>query len=193
MDFELDSKQTRRLFLAGTVAFPTPFPSLGTISVEKGRLRRSDEDNNAPDELFVVVQEKAGIDRAKVRVVRQEDVAAIFIPEMSDYADDPLTKCCCDEEDLVRDLEQGIWILKPGRDVAELIQNAVKGDSDSAEKKAGRNTAEKNKKRRIDVGRRDSGVKGIVFVPRHQPVLTIEECTHAAGDVDPYIIKAGCA
>jgi hypothetical protein len=36
---DLDLRQTRRLYLAGTVAFPTPFPSSGIISFEAGHLK----------------------------------------------------------------------------------------------------------------------------------------------------------
>ena len=76
---DLDCRQTRRLYLAGTVAFPTPFPSNGIISFESGNLKYA-AGEPAKVKVWVVVQEYSHRDRTIIRAILQEDVAAIFIP-----------------------------------------------------------------------------------------------------------------
>ena len=76
---DLDYRQTRRLYLAGTVAFPTPYPSSGIISFESGNLKYA-AGEPAKVKAWVVVQEYSHRDRTIIRAILQEDVAAIFIP-----------------------------------------------------------------------------------------------------------------
>jgi len=175
---DLDIQQTRRFYLAGTVAFPTPFPSAGGISIEDGSFKLSDngdkgncgdmkdkEQNGEKKErvTFVVVQEKTGVDEATIRVVRKSDVAAIFFPGVwVDTDNDPVFQFT--ERERVHDLDEGEWFLGP-QIKATKITTRLKLDQ-----------------RHVDITRRDSGVRGIVFVPEHRPVLTIYECAQAAGD-----------
>ena len=76
---DLDCRQTRRLYLAGTVAFPTPYPSSGIISLEAGNLKYA-AGEPAKATAGVVVQEYSHRDRTIIRAILQDDVAAIFIP-----------------------------------------------------------------------------------------------------------------
>src|SRR5688572_14614968 len=64
---KLNARQTQRLLLAGTVGFPKPFPTIGSISIEKSKLVYSR--NCAEGATFVVVQErhKDGITRLILR------------------------------------------------------------------------------------------------------------------------------
>jgi hypothetical protein len=175
---DLDVKQTRRFYLAGTVAFPTPFPSAGGISIEDGSFQfpddgdkenngeKKDKENNGGKKdkvTFVVVQEKSGVRQATTRVVHKSDVAAIFFPGVwVDTDEGPVFRFA--ERERVHDLEEGEWFLGPQIKVTKIT------------------TRLKLAQRNIDITSRDSGVRGIVFVPEHRPVLTVYECAQTAGD-----------
>ena len=181
---DLDSKQTRRFYLAGTAAFPTPFPSAGGISIEEGSLllsddtdkvnsgEKKDKENNGDKReraTFVVVQEKTGLEEATIRVVRKSDVAAIFFPGVwVDTDHGPVFRFT--ERERVHDLEEGEWFLGPQIKAAK-ITTRLKLDRSN-----------------VDITRRDSGVRGIVFVPEHRPVLTVSECAQAAGAAEMVIM-----
>src|SRR5262245_9836664 len=76
---DLDNRQTRLLFLAGTVSLPTPFPSVGTISFGLGSLTNS-PGRKTDSKPVVVVQDRS--DRAWTRThsMLLEHVATVFIP-----------------------------------------------------------------------------------------------------------------
>ena len=74
----LDFRQTRSLCLAGTAAFPKPFPSARGISIEDGHLSYA---TGAREAIFVVVQEEFALEHATTRVVIKENVTAIFFLE----------------------------------------------------------------------------------------------------------------
>ncbi len=156
---DLDIRQTRRLHLAGSVAFPTPFPSVGGISIEKGSLRRS-AGGNSQDEAFVIVREESGLEQATSRVFLQEDVAGIFFPGVW-VETDKERKFRFAEQDFAYDLEKGEWFLKPHIDAHEI-----------------------NMKLKTDITDPESGARGIAFVPEDEPVLTITESTQTAGTAD---------
>jgi hypothetical protein len=175
---DLDFKQSRRFYLAGTVAFPTPFPSAGGISIEDGSLllsvdrdevnhgEKKDKENNEEKRervVFVVVQETTGVEKATTRVVRKSDVAAIFFPgEWIDTDNGPVFRFA--EPECVHDLEHGEWFLGPQIKVSKIT------------------TRLKLDQIKVDITRRDSGVRGIVFVPEDRSVLTIHECAQSAGN-----------
>ena len=138
---DLDIKQTRRWYLSGTVAFPTPFPSAGGISVEDGAIIRS-EGTGRQTATFVVVQEEATVEQSTIRVVLDRDVAAIFFP--GEFVDtDQGREFRFAEKDGVDDLEKGEWFVNPDIDAAEI-----------------------SKRLGVDIGRRNSGARGIAFCPR---------------------------
>jgi hypothetical protein len=95
---DLDYRQTRRLYLAGTVPFPMLFPTVGTITIEDGNLSYS---NNGQiiTKLLVIVREKPGPEHATTRVILAKHVAAIFFP--------------AGEGNRVDDFEDGEWVLGP--------------------------------------------------------------------------------
>ena len=161
----LDSRQTRRLYLAGTVAFPTPFPTSGGISFEDGSLLRSDN-GEKENVAFVVVQEKTRTEQSTIRVVRKSDVVAMFCPGYWLDTDQGRVFRFF-EGDSVYDLEQGEWFL--GSDInAPEISTRLKLNTDQ---------------HNVDITRRDSGARGLAFVPENSPVITITvtECTQTAG------------
>jgi hypothetical protein len=154
---DLDSRQSRRLFLAGTVAFPMPFPATGVISIQKGNLHFS-HGGEPQHATFVVVQEKPGSQRTTLRVIRIEDVAAIFFP--GTWQNESASKRVFHfaRGDRVEDLEQGEWFLNPEIDAAKI-----------------------HTRLKIHVTNQDSDARGVVFVPEHRPVLSITEVTQTAG------------
>jgi hypothetical protein len=95
---KLDFPQTRRLYLAGTVAFPVPFPAVGTISIVDGYVKRSARGRDEPRSL-VIVRELSGPDHATTRVIQTKHVAAIFIFK--------------GQGNRVDNFENGEWILSP--------------------------------------------------------------------------------
>jgi hypothetical protein len=167
---DLDSRQTRRLFLAGTVAFPMPFPSIGTISIEDGDLLYSPGGQSQPT-TFVVVREIPGSERATLRVMQAEDVAAIFFAGGWETSPDGSRVFRFERGGRVEDFEQGEWFLNPEID-AKTIFDRLK----------------------IDVKQSDSDARGVVFVPEQRPVLTISEVTQTAGSTGelPYYRDCEC-
>jgi hypothetical protein len=158
MDF--DRKQTRRFHLAGTVSFPTPYPTAGGISIEVGSFKFPGEKKEA---TFVVIQESTAVEESTIRVVQTSNVAAIFCPGVwEDTKEGRIFRFAKREE--VRDLDEGEWFL--GSNI----------DADKVSKRL--NLAES----KIDITRRDSGVRGLVFVQENLPVLTIIEYAESAGD-----------
>jgi hypothetical protein len=175
---DLGVKQSRRFYLAGAVAFPTPFPSAGAISIEEGSLllsgetdrpnggeKKEKEANGEKRErmTFVVVQEMSRIGEATIRIFRKSDVAAIFFPGF--WVDTDKGKVFkFSRRNHVHDLEKGEWFLGP-HVKASKITSRLKLDQSN-----------------IDIADRDSPVRGMVFVPEHLPVLTVYECAQASGD-----------
>lgn len=160
---DLDSRQTRRMFLVGTVAFPTPFPSVGTISFETGNMSYPTNESPMAKEL-VVVQEFSQHSRSMVRALLQQHVAAIFIPGFRDGQGEFRIS----REASVDDFEQGMWF--------------VDFDVTAATIRARLNRSEQD-----DFTTRSSILRGIVFVAKNAPVLSIAEMTETAAatcDID---------
>jgi hypothetical protein len=152
---DLDFKVTRGLYLAGTVAFPTPYPSSGIISFESGNLKYAAGEPAKVTDL-VVVQEYSHRDRTIIRAIRQEDVAAIFIPGRKSKGEFRISR-----KTVVDDLEKGEWFV----------------DSDV-------NSAAISKRLELSKGEeitsRDSKLRGIVFVAKNAPVVSIAQMTETA-------------
>ena len=157
---ELDEMQSRRFFLAGTVAFPTPFLSVANISVESGTLSGIRSAGGSVSELFVAVYENQELQDETTRLILLTDVSAIFFPGSRENNNEQ-GKFLFSNADKVDDLEAGEWFF--GSDV----------DVDTI-----------NKSLQIDIMKREAGARGIVFVRRDEPVLTICEQTRTAGAAD---------
>jgi hypothetical protein len=93
---DLEFPQARRLYLAGSVAFPTPFPTVGTITTKLGDLSVSPA-GKGEDALLVIVDDEPGLGDATTRVMLAAHVSAIFIYK--------------GEGNRVDDFENGEWIL----------------------------------------------------------------------------------
>lgn len=111
---EFDGFHVRRYFLAGTVGFPTPFPSVGEIT--RSKLLPPDVGITWADTPWsgeqhkdaVVIHQPADSRHSIYRVVLLDDVQAIFAPD-----DDNGGASDCMESNTRIDLDQGDWILKP--------------------------------------------------------------------------------
>jgi hypothetical protein len=95
---DLDYRQMRRLYLAGTVAFPMPFPTVGSISIEEGKLARSPQ-GSMENKLLVLVREELTPEHARTHIILAEWVSAIFYFTAKDNR--------------VDDFENGKWELGP--------------------------------------------------------------------------------
>src|SRR5688572_18762010 len=102
---DLSARQTRDLFSAGRVAFPTPFLTTGTISVANHQWILA---RGAASKLReVVTVQEYHHPKTIVRIMLQKDVSAIFIPGAKDAAG----VFQISQEHCVRDLEQGVWFV----------------------------------------------------------------------------------
>src|SRR5262249_54738234 len=79
---DLDARQTRSLLLAGTIPFPAPFPTSGAISLTIGGLKHARDASSKNTEL--VVSGHGRDNTVERRLMRQIDVAGIFIPGVWD-------------------------------------------------------------------------------------------------------------
>jgi hypothetical protein len=142
------------------VPFPTPYPTAGGISIEEGSFHFSNEKHNA---TFVVIQENTTVEESTIRVVPNSNVAAIFFPGVWVETEGRRVFQFAKREG-VHDLDEGEWFLGPHIDAAKIMTRLKLTESN------------------IDITRRDSGVRGIVFVPENLPVLTINQYAETAGD-----------
>ena len=153
---KLDFRQTRRLYLAGTVAFPMPFPSVGEIWIDDGTVSHG---SSTHEETFVNLHEKPRLESDTVRVVLKQHVAAIFFPGLWEGEPNRKKKVFHFAE-CVHDLEQGEWFLTSDIGI------------DTISEKLG-----------IDIRKRESAHRGIIFVPANRPVLTNQEYGETAGTI----------
>jgi hypothetical protein len=160
---QLDSRQTRRLLLAGTVALPKPFPCTAVVRLEKGSLTLACGEEPV-EEWFVVIREHGDLCRAVTRRVRTSDVVALYFPGGAvadgdnDSADQKPTDENCDCS--VDDLDAGLWVLQ-----AEVNRKGVKS------------------RLGVDLSDPASCVQAIVFVRKHAPVYTVTELAQTAFDL----------
>jgi hypothetical protein len=86
---EIGESQIRQTYLAGTVPLPSPFPTVGHISLQSG--------TGAHHDLrFVRVEEEYAPYWRLCRIVPIQDVSALFLPDTSDEG---------------IDFEQGEWVF----------------------------------------------------------------------------------
>lgn len=154
----LDSRQTRRLFLAGTVALPTPFPTVGTIYFDKGSLTYSST-NRSDDKDLVVIEHCIDRKNTVTCTVLREHVAALFVP--GTRSDDGKFQ---NEAKNIDNDEDGEWFL----------------DSDISEKVIRSRLA---LAANADLASRESKLRGIVFVQGKQPVICSAELITTAEEI----------
>lgn len=160
---ELDFRQTRSLHLAGTVAFPTPFPTAGQLWFEDGKLTYPTATRPT---TFVIVHESSSLEYTTTRAALKTDVAAIFFPGYWEDTDKGRV-FHFSESNCVHDLEKGEWFLDPDVEVETI-----------------------SRKLQIDVTSRDSGARGIMFVPEMKPVYSRDESVLTAGGAQ--MTRSGC-
>jgi hypothetical protein len=156
---DLDPRQTRSLFLAGTVALPRPFPSLGTISFDDGQLTYAVGENPQNKELLILQERHHN--RTVVRLMMLEDVSAVFIAGEWDtrgafqISDKPYAE----------DLEQGEWFVDTDVNIAT-VRNRL------------------NLQQQVETASRNSILRGIVFIAKDRGTLRITEVSQTAGAED---------
>lgn len=170
---DLSPQQARRFFLSGTVAFPTPFLSSGIISFETNNWTLG-VGQPALATNFVVVQEHAAGDRTIVRVIKQEDVAALFVPgemigSQFEVSNSPT----------IDNLEQGLWFYNTKVDV-EAIQQVIQPKPDTS------------------FHNRTSSLRGIAYALASAQIWNIAEIPSTAAEScdidwpDPHVGRISC-
>lgn len=160
---QFDSRQSRRLLLAGTVALPKPFPCTAIVRLEKGSLTLACGEDPV-EEWFVVIREPGDLSSATTRRVRASDVVALYFPggavgggdEKPAEATGTNENCGCS----VDDLDGGLWVLQ-----ADVHRKGVKS------------------RLGVDLSDPKCCVQAIVFVPKHAPVYTVTELAQTAAAV----------
>jgi hypothetical protein len=109
MGHDFDPLATRRMYLAGTVPFPAPFPTVGTVTNKNSKLVFPVLGEVAKPTL--IVEDPVRFDNKVVRTVFLKDVAALFVPEAAE------DNCCTDPCGKASvNFEKGKWYL--GEEVA---------------------------------------------------------------------------
>jgi hypothetical protein len=151
---KLDEGKLRAMHLAGTVAFPLSFAMTGSIWFEKRTLEYHSTTRHVD---LVYVYEKDMHDQESTRFVLSEHVEAIFFPGSKEGRGGSATYRFADA---ASDLEKGVWFLGPDVN-AKTIKEVLK----------------------IDVYQRDSGAKGIIYVPEIRAVYSMDEWAQTASEV----------
>lgn len=159
---KLDARQTRRLLLAGSVPFPKPYPSTGGISLERTTLVYSRILEK--QKTLVVVQDQHS--KEMTRLILECGVAAIFIAGTWVRVSGNRRVFKFSKQHAVHNFERGEWFLGP-----EISVDAIRT---------------RLKKPKLAINKRGNPARGIVFVHRDQPVMTVTEVVQTAGSVDTY-------
>jgi hypothetical protein len=154
---DLDARQTRSVFLAGTVTFPRPFPSTGTISLLKGNWTYADGEERVEKDLLIVQEFRCH--RTVVHVMLQTDVSALFIPGVTRGGRFRISK-----KRRVDNFERGEWFLDTDVRVNKICDRLNLRDDDFAN--------------------RNSVLRGIVFVRRGSRIFRVTEVSTIAGAYD---------
>jgi len=166
---DLDNRQTRRLFLAGTVAFPTLYPSVGTISFESGSLTSS-PGKKSDSKPVLVVQDRSDRNCTRTHAILLEHISALFIPG----ACDGNGQFQIAQDGSVEDDERGEWFFEADIS-AEAIRDRLRLPED------------------FDITSRESKLRGIAFVKESRPVVsTAEMIATAARTHDLDFIRISC-
>lgn len=162
---DLDARQARNFFQAGTVTFPTPFPSTGTISLDVGKWTYSV--GASKDKDVILVQEFRG-NCTIVRLILRNDVSAIFIPGVKANG-----KFRISRKPYVANFDKGEWFLND-----DIKEDVIRKRLDLDPKD--------------DIRSRNSILRGIVYVPEEKRILRITETATTAG-ADEYILECPCS
>ncbi len=163
---DLDARQTRNLFIAGTVAFPTPYSTTGVISLDVGQLTYSPGEPAKTNDL--VISQELRSNRTVVRLMLQQHVSAIFVPGVRDSAG----KFQISDAPRVDSLERGEWFVD-----TDVNQATVR--------------ARLKLKPKDDISTRNSILRGIVYIAQDRPLLRINEVALTAGDEYTFVVH-GC-
>ncbi len=155
--------------MTGVVSFPMPFPSVGAVSFEWAEVRLS-PGGKVKEQFFVVVNEKPTHNCDVARVIRMDDISAIFFPGRYEEKGDSGPQFVFSDDDRVEDFDQGEWFFEgdiTGQRIAEWLH--------------------------IEPGKliEKCDAKGIIFLRENRPVVTRSEVTEAAGATF-YHPKSGC-
>jgi hypothetical protein len=162
---DLDFRQTRELLVAGAVAFPTPFPSTGTIALRTSDLIYFPNERPKRKDLVIVHEYHPGT--RIVRLMLQEDVSAIFVAGSRDDQGNFRTS----HKPSVDDFDEGVWFLDSDVNEATVRQRLnVPHD---------------------DISSESSILRGIVFIPENRRILRIIESSHTAG-ADDQLLATCC-
>jgi hypothetical protein len=151
---ELEDGKLRAMHLAGTVALPFRYSATGEIWFEKRELKYRSVTRNVD---LIYVYEKDLNDQESTRFVLNEHVEAMFFPGAKEGRGSSSTFRFAEE---ACDLKKGVWFLGPDVN-AKTIKEVLK----------------------IDIYRRDSGARGIIFVPEIRAVYSMDEWAQTAGEV----------
>jgi hypothetical protein len=166
---DLDNRQTRRLFLAGTVPFPTLYPSAGIISFESGSLTSS-PGRKTDSKPVLVVQDRSDRDCTKTHAILLEHITSLFVPGVRDEHGQFRVA----QDASVEDDEQGEWFFEADISAAA-IRDRLRLPED------------------FDITSRESKLRGIAFVRESRPVVsTAEMIATAARTHDVDIIRVSC-
>jgi hypothetical protein len=158
---KLNATQTRRLTLAGALPFPTPFPSIGKISIERIKLTFSR--STTKRKLFIVIRDRRS--DMLTRLTPLQGVAAIFFPGHWVKTRKAGRVFRFSKQHAVHNFENGEWFLRP-----EISVDAIRA-------KLGRP--------KLSLEKRDNPARGIVFVYKDRPIMTVTEVVQLAGDINP--------
>jgi hypothetical protein len=153
---DLDARQTRSFFLAGTVALPSPYPTLGTISFTAGQMTYSPGERPQDKDLVILYEYQQN--RTIVRLMLQEDISAIFVAGERDARG----VLQLSARDYSENIEQGEWFVDTDVNAATV-------------------RARLNLQQQIDISSRNSVLRGIVFIAEDRPIFHVTEFSQTAG------------
>jgi hypothetical protein len=155
---DLDLRQTRHLFLAGTVAMPTPFPKTGVIALDVLSLTYPERDAVKEGGLMIVDYSDKDV---VLRAMRRSHVSALFV---NGEWDGEKRRFQVSDKPCVDNFEHGEWFLR-GDINEETIYKRLKLDPEND-----------------DISTRNSMLRGIAFISEGRPLLQVTECALAAGE-----------
>jgi len=163
---DLDARQSRGFFLAGTVPFPAPYPTTGIIALDTFQLAYS-QGQAAHATKIVLVVEFSG-NETIVRTMRRDDVSAIFIPGTRDANG----TFHISHASQVGNIEHGEWFLDGDVESGEIRRRLNLNDQD-------------------DISTRNSVLRGIVFIAEDRPIMRTTEVFYTAG-ADEELLETAC-
>jgi hypothetical protein len=151
---ELENGKLRAMHLAGTVALPLRYPATGAVWFEKRELKYRSVTRKVD---LIYVYEKDVHAQESTRFALHEHVEAMFFPGAKEGRGGSATFRFAED---ACDLKKGAWFLGPDVN-AKTISEVLK----------------------VDIYQRDSGAKGIIFVPEFRAVYSTDELAQTASEV----------